>query len=184
MVFFLMLRVSPLMPPTLFYANGFCSYANRAFPYANRAFSYAHRAFPYAPPPPRPFTSKTWLFLMLPCCTLHHNWLFLMPPPPPSFPPKSWAPPCQAARTSDDLRSHNRNPKCSSAALAHACFLRGYRFLPRAQATPVVHNLTPPVSVSSSEHPWPGHDDVRGRSGPDDVHGLVRSQFSASMVQP
>ena len=91
---------------------------------------------------PRPFTSKTWLFLMLPCCTtLHHNWLFLMLPPPPSFPPKSWAPPCQAARTSDDLRSHNRNPKCSSAALAHACFLRGYRFLPRAQATPVVHNL-------------------------------------------
>ena len=88
MVFFLMLRVSPLMPPTFFYANGFCSYANRAFPYANRAFPYAHLAFPYAPPPPRPFTSKTWLFLMLPCCTLHHNWLFLMLPPPPSFPPK------------------------------------------------------------------------------------------------
>ena len=168
MVFFLMLWVSPLMPPTFFYANGFCSYANRVFPYANRAFPYAHLAFPY----------------MLPCCTLHHNWFFLMLPPPPSFPPKSWTPPCQAARTSDDLRSHNRNPKCSSAALAHACFLRGYRFLPRAQATPVVHNLTPPVSVSSAEHPWPGHDDVRGRSGPDDVHGLVRSQFSASMVQP
>ena len=43
-------------------------------------------------------------------------------------------------------------------------FLRGYRFLPRAQAaqaTTVAHNLTQPVSVSSSEHPWPGHDDVR-----------------------
>ena len=139
---------------------------------------YAHLACPFAPPPPRPFTSKTWLFLMLPCCTLHFSLCS------PLLPPKSWAPPCQAARTSDDLRSHNRNPKCSSAALAHACFLRGYRLLPRAQATPVVHNLTPPVSVSSSEHPWPGHDDVRGRSGPDDVHGLVRSQFSASMVQP
>ena len=124
-----------------------------------------------------------------------------MLPPPTSFCPKSWVPPCQAAQTSDDLRSHNRNRKCSSAALAHACFLRGYRFLPRAQATPVVHNLTEPVSVSSSEHPWPGHDDssfsVQCVHGPtmmtsmvrpvlssehprldhDDVHGLIRSEF-------
>ena len=45
--------------PDFFYANGFCSYANRAFPYVNRAF-------PYAPPPPRPFTSKTWLSLAFP----------------------------------------------------------------------------------------------------------------------
>ena len=138
------------------------------------------------------FLMRTGLFLMLPSSPSLPKPGFSLCSPvapctfpyaPPSFPPKSWAPPCQAARTSDDLRSHNRNPKCSSAALAHACFLRGYRFLPRAQATPVAHK-TQPASVSSSKHPWPGHDDVRGRSGPDDVHGLVRSQFSASMVQP
>ena len=85
MVFFLMLWVSPLMLPAFSYANGFCPYANRAFPYANRAFPYAHVAFPYAP---------TWLFLMLPCCTLRHNWLFLMLPPPPSFPPTVGLPCC------------------------------------------------------------------------------------------
>ena len=78
-----MLWVSPLMLPAFSYANGFCPYANRAFPYANRAFPYGHVAFPYAP---------TWLFLMLPCCTLRHNWLFSYAPPSALLPPNSWAP--------------------------------------------------------------------------------------------
>ena len=126
------------------------------------------------------------------------------------------APPCQAARTSDDYHSHNRNPKCflrgiglTPAFFAAIDFCRVQRQRPSGITS---HSLCPfrvqsirgpamttsvdgPVlmtlsvqsihgptmmtsmvrSVLSSEHPRPIHDDV---------HGLIRSEFRASMAQP